>query len=312
MKGLEIVKKFYNEFGAPMLEEKFGDVISRIAIGLVGEGSECFGYDDEISHDHDFDFNFCAFITKNDYEQFGFKLERALSKLPKEFMGLKRNILLPVGGNRRGVIVIEDFYAERLGENFSPSNLYSWFYVPSYAFLSVVNGEVFRDDLGHFSAIRNELKKGYPEDVRRKKVSAHLINMAQSGQYNYNRCINHGETGAGQLAIYEFVKHTISLMYLLSNEYEPFYKWAYKGLRNLSILSEIEIPLITLTETGNSKNEFKQKTEIIEDICSLISGELLAQGLIKCDSNDLEKHAYSVQATIKDNQIRNMNIFDGI
>lgn len=30
-----------------------------------------------------------------------------------------------------------------------------------------------------------------PEDVRRKKLAARLIFMAQSGQYNYSRCLGH-------------------------------------------------------------------------------------------------------------------------
>lgn len=312
MKGLEIVKKFYNEYGKDLIEENFGELSSRIAIGLVGEGSECFGYDDENSLDHDVDFNFCAFLSEKDYNEFGFRLERALSRLPKEFLGIKKNIVSPVGGNRRGVIVIEDFYARYLGKNFSPENLYSWFYAPSFAFAVATNGEVFRDDLGQFSAIRNKLKDGYPEDVRRKKISAHLISCAQSGQYNYDRCVKHGETGASQLAVFEFVKNAISLIYLLNNKYEPFYKWAYRGLRDLAILGELEIPLCALTETGNSKKQVVEKKEIIEDICSLISKELLLENLINCDGNDLEKHAYSVQATIRNNEIRNMNIFDGI
>ena len=64
MQGLELSKRYFEEFGRPMLERDFGEYLDRIAIGLVGHGSECFGYDDEISTDHDFTPGFCLWITE--------------------------------------------------------------------------------------------------------------------------------------------------------------------------------------------------------------------------------------------------------
>lgn len=52
--GIELAKLFYEEYGIPMIKEKFPDYESRIAVGFVGEGSERFGFDDEYSTDHDF------------------------------------------------------------------------------------------------------------------------------------------------------------------------------------------------------------------------------------------------------------------
>ncbi len=312
MQGLDISREFYLKFGKPMLEEQFSNVIDRIAVGLAGEGSECFGFDDKISQDHDFDAGFCIWITAKDEEKFGFQLERAYSKLPKEFMGLSRSILSPVGGNRHGVINIEKFYTRFLGTATVPSTVEQWLYIPTYSLANATNGEVFMDNLGVFSAIRNELKKGYPEDVRRKKLSAHIIFMAQAGQYNYSRCVSRGELGAAQLAIFEFVKHAISAIYLLNNQYEPFYKWAYKGLVKFEILGSISDALQGLTELDNSPQNAKLKQEVIEDISALIITELKNQGLTKSSGNDLENHAYSILNSIKDNTLRNMHIMDGV
>jgi len=66
MKGLELAERFYFECGAPMLREKFPEIEKYIAAGLCGSGSECFGYDDELSADHDFEPGFCLFIPDED------------------------------------------------------------------------------------------------------------------------------------------------------------------------------------------------------------------------------------------------------
>ena len=68
MKGLELSRAYYEAWGAPMIREKFPEYEDRIAVGLVGPGSECFGYDDAISMDHDFEAGFCLWLTKEDEE----------------------------------------------------------------------------------------------------------------------------------------------------------------------------------------------------------------------------------------------------
>ena len=63
---LHICKRFYELHGAKMIHEEFPNYEARIAVGLVGEGSECFGYDDAISRDHDFALGFCLWLSEED------------------------------------------------------------------------------------------------------------------------------------------------------------------------------------------------------------------------------------------------------
>ncbi len=311
MKGLDLARKFYLAYGKPMLEEQFPDVAHRIAVGLVGEGSECLGFDDDLSRDHDFDAGFCLFITGEDERAFGFRLERAYAKLPREFMGITRSLLSPVGGNRHGVITIEDFYTRFLGGPSAPNSAEQWLSIPSASLAAATSGEVFRDDLGLFSAVREKLLSGYPEDIRRKKLAAHTVFMAQAGQYNYPRCLARGETGAAQLAIFEFVRHAISAIYLLNNRYEPFYKWAYRGLRALPRLGQFGDALQYLTETDNSEENAETKQSVIEDIAMLLIDEFMNQKLTEAICGDLEKHASSIVDGIRDGNLRNMHIMVG-
>ena len=62
MKGLEIARAYYEQYGEPMLREKFPGLMPFVAAGLAGSGSECWGFDDEISRDHDFEPGFSLFL----------------------------------------------------------------------------------------------------------------------------------------------------------------------------------------------------------------------------------------------------------
>ncbi len=312
MQGLEISRAFYRAYGRPMLEEQFPDVLGRIAVGLAGEGSECLGFDDELSRDHDFDAGFCLWIPAADAEAYGFRLARAYARLPREFMGLRRSLVAPVGGDRHGVITVEDFYTRHLGAPTPPDTVERWLYTPSASLLAASNGEVFDDPLGAFSAVREVLRGGYPADIRRKKLAAHMVMAAQAGPYNYPRCLARGETGAAQLSVFEYVRHILSVIYLLNNRYEPFYKWAYRGLGDLPILGHIGDALTTLTETDNTPASAAVKAAMIEDISVLIITECTRQGLTEASCGDLEKHAYSILGGIRDATLRNRHIMDGI
>ena len=88
--NLERCKAFYIEYGKPFLQEKFGAYEKRIAVGLVGEGSDCFGFDDAVSMDHDYGIGFCMWLIKEDYDKIGEKLqqeyETLLSDSAEEFL----------------------------------------------------------------------------------------------------------------------------------------------------------------------------------------------------------------------------------
>ena len=313
MKGLEISKAFYTEFGKPMLEERFPELIPYLAAGLIGSGSECYGYDDEVSRDHDFEPGFCIFLPGEDVvdRKAAFALERAYAGLPREFMGLRRNLVSPVGGARHGVIRTADFLTDKTGTKDGVLSFYEWLSLPDYSLSEAVNGEIFEDRYGEITAVRDRLRHR-PQDVRLKKLAGHLLLMAQAGQYNYQRCLRHGETGAAQLAVTEFVKNAMAAAFLLNDAYQPYYKWSFRALRGLDKLPFMAELLEYLLTTDNEQDTRDEKLEVIEGIAADVIGELQAQGLTQAVCGDLEKHAYSVNDRIADAQIRNMHILAAV
>ena len=313
MKGLELARAYYKEYGEPMLREKFPELLPLLAAGLAGSGSECWGFDDEISRDHDFEPGFCLFLPGEDVvdRKTAFALERAYAALPREFMGLRRPLVSPVGGARHGVIRTSEFMKDKVGAPDGRLDLMQWLYLPDYSLAEAVNGEIFIDGYGEVTAIRGRLRHR-PEDVRLKKLAGNLLLMAQSGQYNYRRCLAHGETGAAQLAVSEFVKSTMAAVFLLNREYQPYYKWSFRAMRALPKLSLTAELLEYLLTTDNEPETSAEKSRVIEGIAEDLIAELRAQGLTQADCADLEKHAYSVNDRVADGQIRNMHVLAAV
>lgn len=309
MNGLELSRAFYEEYGKPMLEEQFPQLLPLLAAGLFGSGSECFGYDDETSRDHDFEPGFCLFLPDEDIvdRRTAFLLERAYAKLPREFKGFRRSITAPVGGARHGVLRTREFFSQKLGSTDGTLRLEDWLRVPEYALAECCNGELFFDNYGEVSAIRQHLAT-YPHDVRCKKLAGHLLLMAQAGQYNYPRCLAHGETAAAQLAANEFVNAALAVIFLLNGRYLPFYKWRFRALRELPLLGDSARVLEYLLCTPNDEDTAQEKQELIEELASKIITVLQKQQLTEAICGDLEKHAYSVNDRIGDGALRNAHI----
>ena len=313
MKGLEISRAYFEEYGRDMLEKQFPQLLPYLAAGLCGSGSECFGYDDAVSTDHDFEPGFCLLLPGEDVvsRRDAFLLERAYAALPGEFMGLKRSLMGPVGGARKGVLRTAQFFQDRTGTPEREMTIGQWLAAPEYALAEAVNGEIFFDNFGEVTERRRVLAF-YPEDVRRKKLAGHLLGMAQAGQYNYMRCIRHGEGAAAQLAAGEFVRSAISVIFLLNRRYQPYYKWSFRALRalpELSLLAELMEYLIT---TDNDGTMYEEKYTVIESIAADIIDELIRQDLTKANCGDLEKHAYSVNDGIGSGELRNLHILAGV
>ena len=304
MKGLEEARLLYEQQGKEMLHSLFPDYENRIAVGLAGHGSECFGYDDELSRDHDFEPGFCLWLTDEDDIRFGPRLARSYRELSTGVSSVKSTM----GEKKLGVLRISDFYRRYTGCSGAPESPEHWLSLPSWALAEATNGEVWQDELGEFSAIRNTLLHGMPEDVRLKKIAARAVEMAQSGQYNYLRCLRHGESGSAQLALTEFVRSSCSMVFLINCRHEPYYKWVFRAMSELEKLSPLKDALEFLLL---GENDSTLKEGVIEDICTQIIAELRSQKLTDSSSDYLEDHAFEVQERITDRSIRAMHIMDG-
>lgn len=301
--GLTLCRAYYEEIGRPMIERDFADVQNRIAVGLVGDGSECYGFDDAISRDHDWGPSFCLWLTNEDYAKFGQALQQAYDALPKTFRGYTRNVA-PGGEGRVGVLRISDFYRQFTGLSHAPESIDQWNRLDETYLAKATNGEVFADPLGRFTSIRNALLSYYPEDVRLKKIALRAAVIAQSGQYNYARCLKRKEMVGANCALYEFIRAAMSMAYLLNKRYMPFYKWAHHGLQYLPALSILHEKIQHLSTCADTDT----KEALIEDICSDIRQEWRRQHIADGSDNFLITYGPQIISHIQNAQLRSLPI----
>lgn len=289
--GMELAREFYEQAGRPMLRQKYPEYAGRIAAGLVGEGSECFGFDDAFSVDHDFGPGFCLWLTKEDYQAIGSRLQADYQTLAAQWPGAPARNVTPEGTNRVGVMEIDEFFRRFTGHTHAPKaeswqDIMIWNAIPTERLASVANGQVFEDPLGEFTRRRAEFLK-YPEPVRLCRLGQAVGRMAQAGQYNYPRAKRRQDMDMMYACLAEFVCAAQETAYLLDEAYMPFYKWRARGMERLEHADGL-IPLLHwLMERPASDG---QAEETIKAVCACVAAELKRQGLASSDDTFLEHH----------------------
>jgi len=304
MSGLELAEWYYREVIFPLIRENFAEYEKKIAVGLAGEGSQCLGFDDELSRDHDWGASVCLWLTEEDWPEIAPTLIPALKKLPARFHDYPCDNVTALGAGRTGVLTVEGFYRKFLGCASVPQTWEQWLIIPEHHLAMATNGKVFRDDLGAFTRIRETLLRGYPEDIRKKRLAYFCIQAAQSGQYNLGRIVRRGDCVAAQLALSEFVRASLTAVYLLNNRYAPYYKWMFQGLKNLPRLAKAVQPLY-LELCGEIP--WRERVDLAEAISQQLISELQRQDLSSSTSTFLLEHGYQIHSRIEDESLRRTN-----
>lgn len=308
MKGLDLAERYFLAVGRPELARRFPDRLDRMAAGLVGDGSECFGFDDALSRDHDWGPSFCVWMEAEDFRACGRDVQTVLDALPQTFEGYGPRRVSRWGEGRVGVFEVGDFYRRFIGMDRPPADPAEWLVLPENALAACTNGKVFTDPPGAFSRFRQALLRSYPEDVRRKKLAARCMTMGQAGQYNFPRCVKRQDRFAARYAETKFSADAISTVFLLNRAYAPFYKWMHRAVKDLPVLGAWlhgEISSLLRDEDDAVKQDR------IEGISAALIGEFVRQGLSAARSSFLPDHGPAIQAGIRDDSLRERNIWVG-
>ena len=240
VRGLDLAEEFYEQVAKPSLYNKFPAFVNRMAIGLVGEGSECFGFDDNLSADHDFGPGFCIWLTREDYQYFGKELQQWYQELPTEYKGYSRSNKQTVTGDGRvGVWCMDDFFKHFTGYSDAAQ-------VPSEdavlnieddAMSTILNGRIFHDPSGIFSNKRLAFYDMFTEKIWQTKLANSLILLGKYGQYNYPRSMKREDYVTAQMILYKYIEELLKFVHYMNRVFPPYYKWLKKSASSLSTLA---------------------------------------------------------------------------
>ena len=227
-------RRFYEEHVKDMILRKFPQCAGRIAAGLAGEGSDCFGYDDAISKDHDFGTGVCLWLTDQDMTGFGRELAEAYDDLVAE---KERKYYTERLRERRGVMTVHDFYSNILLIDCNTKDCVmtqeQWLRLDHSCLATAVNGEVYCDEPGEFTRFRKLLLGYYPDRVWRIRIAEKMHEYSAALQVNYARCMSRNDTVAASACRARGMMAAMELYFLMKREYMPYYKWSYRALTEL-------------------------------------------------------------------------------
>ncbi|MEZ4657427.1 MAG: DUF4037 domain-containing protein [Caldilineaceae bacterium] len=107
----------------------------------------------------------------------------------------------------------------------APQSYAEWLSCPEEDIIHVINGEVWHDPLGEFTAVRQTFLNYYPEPVRLRRIAHWCRYFSGMGTYALKRAIlrNNDYYAATRFAL--ALRLGIQLAFLLDKQYAPYDKW---------------------------------------------------------------------------------------
>lgn len=242
-RGLKLSEEYF-EATKGRVSAAFPRLYPRMAIGLIGHGSQCLGFDDRLSQDHDWGPQYCVFLQPADYSRHGEKLQRFLKTLPTEFRGFRVQWDRRQPRERSGVLCLDNWVRQQLGVAAPFTDPTDWLRTSDPRLLWVTNGQLWHDPLGQLSRLRQRLAY-YPEPVWRKKLANKCLMVEIAGPYQMHRAMERGDSFLPLLLRGDLVREALQISFLLNRRYAPISKWLLPAFLALPRPAGLSRPLLT-------------------------------------------------------------------
>ena len=151
---IDISRRFFEDVVRPILEEHFPAETAQTAFGVFGYGSEALGMDDEYSRDHHWGVRIDALMPAQIFETKRMQiLETLQAHVPNSYEGhsLREAYVASAGLAPDN---LQAFLRRTIGLDRAPQTWQEWLNIPEEDIIHVVNGELWLDQRGEFSAVR--------------------------------------------------------------------------------------------------------------------------------------------------------------
>ena len=305
MDGLKLCRRYYYEIIEPRIRYVSPHCLERIAVGLFGHGSQCLGFDDELSRDHDWGPRVCILLNEEDYGDLAPDLNGVIRSLPSTYEGFETSF--DWLGPRGGVLDIRSWFTSLLDGRDVPTEPVDWLPIREYELLWTTNGEIWQDATGEVTALRSFLSY-YPDSVWYKRIAAKCAQIGQSTG-NVHRGSQREDVVAASLALHRSATDAMQIWFLLNRRYAPFYKWLYRAFRELDDLPDgIERDVATLAGPVSLDEKLETMARIEEETRRAVNDRFPNTSR----SAPLYEVAYQINDSIEDSAVRSSSVWEQV
>jgi hypothetical protein len=285
---IDLSRDFFFEIIKPIMERRLPLEVSQTAFGLFGYGSEAYGLEradmggnmaDEYSADHHWGIRIDALMP--DY-LFNGRLEeiQALvqAELPSHYRGqpLQQGMS---GGTGLSIASLEGFLRRTIGIDQPPQTYEEWLRIPEEDIVHVVNGEIWHDEAGCFSALRRAFHAYYPEPVRLRKIAHWCRYFSGMGTYAMKRAILRNNEYYATITFARALRLGVQVAFMLDKHYYPYDKWTFTYFRRLPRLAEPLLPIID--EAVQLTTPWERKLALLHAMADVLDQTMVDDGIIR-------------------------------
>ncbi|MBX3010825.1 MAG: DUF4037 domain-containing protein [Caldilineaceae bacterium] len=276
---IDISRHFFEEVVQPILQEHFPVETAQMAFGIFGYGSEALRLDDEYSRDHHWGLRIDALMPP---ALFATKRQAIMATLqahlPESFQGhsLREGHLAGAGLAPDN---LQAFLQRTIGIDHAPQSNVEWLKIPEEDIIHVVNGEVWHDPLGEFTALRQVFQGYYPEPVRLRRIAHWCRFFSGMGSYALKRALLRDNEFYATTRFSNALRLGIQLAFLLDKQYFPYDKWLIAYLERLPRLATPMVPLVH--EAVKLTTPWTRKLDLLHQMTDILDETMVADGIIQ-------------------------------
>lgn len=276
---IDVSREFFESIVYPILDEHFPQETAQTAFGVFGYGSEALRLDDEYSRDHHWGLRIDALMPDPIFEsKRQVIMETVAANLPETFQGhsLREGHLAGAG---LAPDSLEAYLTRTIGLDRAPETHVEWLQIPEEDIIHLVNGEVWHDPLGHFSAIRKRFADYYPEPVRLRRIAHWCRYCSGMGTYALKRAILRNNDYYAVTRFSNALRLSVQLAFLLDKQYFPYDKWIMAYFKELPRLYSPMGPLVD--EAVQLSTSWERKLALLEEMSKILDETMIADGIIQ-------------------------------
>lgn len=233
--GLEISTDFIHEVVWPALSRGLDGRAGRLAIAVIGTGSDVQGLDDQISRDHHWGPRANVLLLPEDAGPLHHDVKNILdSGMPASYRGFPvvRDTLIMTGLTSRPM---DEFFQYFLGTAALPQSHPDWLRLCEVDLHHVTSGRVVIDGPGELTRRRGHLRY-YPDEVWMKRIADWCMYLTgRDAPYNLHRLAKRGDRFTASLYKANYLHQAMELTFALNRRYAPYTKWLHRVVATLPL-----------------------------------------------------------------------------